>query len=155
MLRQTNRRRGFSPIAMLIVVSIVLICVAIVVPSCLLVHRTSPELGAIKATQTIHQAEVQYKSQFGRYACTLKEIGPPASGPATPPGAGLIGNELSGGERGGYRFTLNCSAGGYVITAVPVTFGTSGIRTFYSDQTMVVHQNFGAEPATASSPEMK
>jgi len=39
--------------------------------------------------------------------------------------------------------------------AVPVTFGASGVRTFYSDQTMVFHQNFSAEPATANSPEMK
>jgi type IV pilus assembly protein PilA len=134
MLRQTNRRRGFSPIAMLTVVSIVLICVAIVVPSCLPVHRTSDELGPIRAIKTIHEAEVQYKSQFGRYACTLKEIGPPAGGPASPSGADLIGNQLSSGEIGGYRFTLTCSAGGYVITAVSsFTFGTSGIRSFYSD----------------------
>jgi type IV pilus assembly protein PilA len=62
---------------------------------------------------------------------------------------------LSGGEKGGYKFTLTGNAGGYVITAVPVTFGTSGSRTFYSDQTMVIHQNFSAEPATISSPEMK
>jgi hypothetical protein len=38
---------------------------------------------------------------------------------------------------------------------VPVAFGVSGSRTFYSDQSMVVRQNFGQEPATANSPEMK
>ena len=110
---------------------------------------------AIKAIQTIHQAEVQYQSQFGRYANTLTEIGPPPSGPATPSAADLIGNDLSNGEKGGYKFTLIGNAGGYAITAVPVTYGTSGSRTFYSDQTMVIHQNFTSEPATASSPEMK
>ena len=99
---------------------------------------------------------MQYKSQFGRYACTLKEIDRELAAPPHSPGADLIGNELSGGEIGGYRFTLTCSAGGYVITAVSsFTFGTSGIRTFYSDQSQVIHQNFGPEAATASSPEMK
>ena len=34
-------------------------------------------------------------------------------------------------------------------------FGNSGSRTFYSDQTMVMKQNYGQEPATANSPEMK
>ena len=155
MLRQTNRRRGFSPIAMLTTVSIVLVCVAIVVPSCLSLHTTSPELGAIKAIETIHQAEVQYKSQFGRYACTLKETGPSVSGPASPSAADLIGDDLSSGEISGYRFTLTCSAGGYHITAAPVVFGASGNRTFYSDQTMVIHQNFSTELPPAASPEMK
>ncbi len=34
-------------------------------------------------------------------------------------------------------------------------FGNSGSRTFYSDQSMVIRQNYGQEPATANSPEMK
>jgi hypothetical protein len=41
-----------------------------------------------------------------------------------------------------------------VITAMPAN-PSGGSRTFYSDQSMVIHQNFGAEAATASSPEMK
>jgi hypothetical protein len=35
-----------------------------------------------------------------------------------------------------------------------VSFGSSGSRTFFSDQSMVIRQNFGAEPATANSKEM-
>jgi type IV pilus assembly protein PilA len=155
MFRQTDRRRGFSLIEMLIVVSIILIIITVAVPKFLKAQMAAHELGAIKAIQTIHQAEVQYQSQFGRYANSLQEIGPPASGPATPSAADLVGNDLAGGEKSGYKFTLTGSNGGYVITAVPVTYGTSGSRTFYSDQTMVLHQNFSAEPATVSSPEYK
>ena len=44
---------------------------------------------------------------------------------------------------------------GYVINVVPESFGNSGSRTFYSDQTMVIRQNYGQEPATVNSPEMK
>ncbi len=43
---------------------------------------------------------------------------------------------------------------GYQIVAVPVTFGETGSRTFFSDQTMVIHQNKGPDPATAASPEL-
>lgn len=155
MLRLSNRRRGFSLIEMLIVVSIILIIITFAVPKFLKATMGARELGAIKAIQTIHQGEVQYQSQYSRYANTLQELGPPASGPATPSAADLIGNDLSNGEKNGYKFTLTGSGGGYVITAVPITYGSSGSRTFYSDQTMVIHQNFSAEPATASSPEMK
>lgn len=155
MFRQTNRRRGFSLIEMLIVVSIILIIITFAVPKFLKATMGARELGAIKAIQTIHQGEVQYMSEFGKYANSLQELGPPASGAATPSAADLIGNDLSGGEKSGYKFTLTGNAGGYVVTAVPITYGSSGSRTFYSDQTMVIHQNFSAEPATVSSPEMK
>jgi hypothetical protein len=38
---------------------------------------------------------------------------------------------------------------------VPEAFGSTGSRTFFSDQTLVVHQNYTAEPANATSPEIK
>src|SRR5580658_1869025 len=155
MLHPINRRRGFSLIELLIVISIILIIITVAVPKFQKAQMGARELGAIKAIQTLHQAQVQCQSQFGRYAASLQELGPPASGPATPAASDLIGNDLSGGEKGQYKYTLTGNNGGYVVTAVPVTFGSSGSRTFYSDQTMVIHQNFSAEPATASSPEMK
>jgi uncharacterized surface anchored protein len=72
-----------------------------------------------------------------------------------PAAADLIPEDLALGEKQGYKFTLTATPGGYVINAVPVAFGTSGSRTFYSDQGMVIRQNFGQEPATAASPIMK
>ena len=72
-----------------------------------------------------------------------------------PAAANLIDSTLSSGEKGGYKFTLSANSGGYIINAAPVAFGVSGSRTFYSDQSMVVRQNFGQEPATVNSPEIK
>ena len=46
------------------------------------------------------------------------------------------------------------NAGGYQIVAVPITFGTTGSRTFYSDQTMAIRENDGPEPATVNSKEV-
>src|ERR1700691_231854 len=119
MLHQNNRRRGFSLIELLIVISIILIIITVAVPKFQKAQMGARELGAIKAIQTLHQAEVQYQSPFGGYAASLQERGPPASGPATPSAADLIGNDLSGGEKGQYKYTLTANAGGYVITAMP------------------------------------
>jgi hypothetical protein len=113
------------------------------------------ETAAIQAIKTLHTAQVQYYSQYGKYATTLAELGPPASGAANPSAADLIGNDLAGGTKSGYKFTLTGNPGGYVINASPEQYGSSGSRTFFSDQNMVVHQNYGPEPATANSPEMK
>jgi type IV pilus assembly protein PilA len=115
----------------------------------------SQETAAIGAIRTLHTAQVQYYSQYGKYAASLTELGPPTSGAAGPAASDLIGNDLSGGTKSGYKFTLSGNPGGYVINANPESFGNSGSRTFYSDQSMVIRQNYGQEPATANSPEMK
>ena len=115
----------------------------------------SQETAAIAAIRTIHTAQVQYYSQFGKYAASLTELGPPTSGAAGPAAADMIGNDLSGGLKSGYKFTVTGNPGGYVINANPEAYGSSGSRTFYSDQTMVIRQNYGQEPATPNSPEMK
>jgi len=67
----------------------------------------------------------------------------------------LIPGDLASGKKGGYTFTLTQTPQGYTITGVPDVFGTTGRRTFYSDQNMVIRQNWTQEPATAASPELK
>src|SRR5205085_7373462 len=155
--RMANRRqlrRGFSLIELLIVIAIILIIITIAVPKYNRTQMYMRETAAVKAIQTIHQMEVQYQSQYGRYATSLAELGPPQSGQAGPAAADLIGRDLSEGEKQGYKFTLTGTNGGYIINANPITYGTSGSKSFYSDQTMVIRENFGPEPATANSKEM-
>ncbi len=150
-----RRRRGFSLIELLIVIAIILIIITIALPKLTRARMYSQETAAIAAIRTLHTAQVQYNSQYGHYATSLAELGPPASGAAGPAAADLIGNDLAGGLKSGYKFTVTGSAGGYVISAVPEAFGSSGSRTFYSDQNMVVHENYGPEPATPNSQELK
>ena len=113
------------------------------------------ETAAIYAIRTLHSTQVQYFSQFGRYAVSLKELGPPAGGAPGPEAAGLIDGELASGTKDGYRFALVGHAAGYVIHADPQEYGKTGSQTFYSDQTMVLRRNHGPEPATINSPELK
>ena len=109
-------------------------------------------LGAIKA---LHAAQLQYLSQYGRYAASLAELGPPASGEASAAGAALIGRDLASGEKSGYRFQLSRDAGGYAIHAEPASYKVTGIRSFYSDQAMIVYENRGPAPASRASSEVK
>jgi prepilin-type N-terminal cleavage/methylation domain-containing protein len=155
MSTRRQRTRGFSLIELLIVIAIILIIITIAVPKYNQTQMYMRETAAVKAIQTLHQMEVQYQSQFGRYANSLAELGPPqGGGHPGPAAADLIGRDLSEGEKQGYKFTLTGTNGGYVVNANPMTYGSSGRKSFYSDQTMVIRENNGPEPATATSPEM-
>ena len=154
-MSNSRKRRGFSLIELLIVIAIILIIVTVALPKLNNATRYAHETAAIKAIQTIHTMQVQFNSQYGRYATTLTELGPPASGAANASAADLIDSSLAGGEKSGYKFTMAGNQGGYAISAVPVAYGNTGSRTFYSDQSMAIRENDGPEPATASSKEMK
>ena len=154
-MNDNRKRRGFSLIELMIVIAIILIIATIALPKLNRAKMYAHETAAIKTIQTIHTAQTQYQSQFGRFAASLTELGPPASGQPGPQSADLIDNNLAGGEKSGYKFTVTGNPAGYIISAVPVAYNSTGSRSFYSDQTMQIRQNYGAEPATAQSPELK
>ena len=153
MYQRRKNRRGFSLIELLIVVAIILIIITMAVPQYNKVQMYTRETGAIKAMQTVRDMQVQYQSQYGRFAKSLAELGPPTGGGAPSPAAsGLIGGDLALGEKQGYRYVVAERPGGYMMTGTPVHYGTDGSRSFYMDETMEVHENYGAEPATSTSP---
>jgi type IV pilus assembly protein PilA len=151
-MKRNHRRRGFSLIELLIVISIILIIAAIAVPKMNTQLMAAREMAAIRQIITIHQAETQYYSQYGQYAPTLAALGPPASGLPSPAAADLIPKELAEGKKSGHTFTVAPTPTGYAVTVIPEQFGATGRRTFYSDQSLVIHNNWTAEPATTNSP---
>jgi type IV pilus assembly protein PilA len=150
-----NSRRGFSLIELLIVIAIILVIVTIAVPQYNKQMMSAHETAAQETIRTIHAVETQYYSQFGRYAVSLAELGPPASGNAGPAAADLISKDLAEGKKSGYIYSVAATPTGYAVTAVPEAFNSSGRRTFYSDQTLVTRNNWSQEPANANSPEVK
>ena len=103
------------------------------------------EIGAMQEIKAVDTAEVMNYSQYGKYASSLQELAQ----------AGMIPASSAQDTKGGYRFTLSSSSSGYEIHADPVEFGKTGRRSFYSDQSAVIHQNWGPEPATANSPQLR
>jgi type IV pilus assembly protein PilA len=151
-VRNRNSRRpnsGFSLIELLIVIAIILIILAVALPKLTSARRYAQEMAATKAITTIHTAETQYYSQYGQYATTLAQLGPPASGSPGPNGAELIDRDLATGEKGGFKFVLQQTPTGYALAVTP-TSSTSGTHTYFSDQSMAIHVHNGQEPATAN-----
>jgi type IV pilus assembly protein PilA len=152
--RRKNPRAGFSLIELLIVIAIILVILTVALPKLTNAVRGAREVGAVKAITTIQTAQVQFYSSYNRFATSMQELGPPASGPEGPSAAGLIERDLATGEKGGYKFTLTATPTGYTISAVPSQYGTSGSKTYFSDQGMGIHQHIGQEPATVNDPLM-
>lgn len=152
-----KHQHGFSLIELLIVIAIILIILSIALPQMSKSRMNAQEMSAVAQLRTINQAEVQYQSQFGQFATSLSQLGPPSSAGAAegPQAAGLIPPNLASGTASGYVFNVTQSPSGYSVTAVPKTFGTTGRRTFFTDQTAVIRENWGQDPATANSPEIK
>jgi len=137
-------RKGFSLIELLIVIAIIMIIAAISIPRINQQLMLSHETAAVEQIRTVQAVETQYYAQFGKYAHTLSDLGV----------AGLIPKALAAGKKSGYTFAARATPTGYTVEATPDVFDGTGRRTFYSDQTMVIRQNWGREPATAESPEI-
>ncbi len=156
--RQISRRalrRGFSLIELLIVIAIILIIAAIAVPKFNQQRMLANEMAVLRELDTFYNAQTQYYSQFGKYATVLTEMGPPTSGASGPNGADLIPKLLAEGSHNGYKYTLTGTASTFGISAIPESFGNTGRRTFFMDQSKSVKQNWSQEPATAQSPELR
>ncbi len=133
-------------IELLIVLAIVAILSAIAIPFMRTQILLARETAAARHIGTINQAEAQFYAQFGVYSNKLDELGPPPLGKAA-----LIPENLAGGAIGGYRFSVQGSENAYAVHANPEDFGRSGRKSFFSDQTLVIRQNWGQQPANETS----
>src|ERR1700712_5559641 len=118
-----NRRRnqrGFSLIELLIVIAIILIILSIALPQMSKSRMNAQEMAAVAEIRTINNQQVQYYSQYNKYASSLAQLGPPAAsgGAEGPDASNLIPGSLASGSTGGYTFTITATTGGYALSAV-------------------------------------
>lgn len=151
------RQRGFTLIELLIVIAIILIILSIALPQMSKSRMHAQEMGAVATLKTIETVQTQYMSQFGQFATSLSQLGPPtaAGGAEGPQAANLIPPNLATGSTGGYNYTVTATPTGYAVSAVPKAFNSTGRRTFYTDESGIVRENWTADPATVNSPEIK
>jgi len=112
----------------------ILITAAIAIPNLLSARVAANEAAAIGSVRTITVAQVSYATnhQEEGFTCSLADLG----------NAGLLDSTLASGTKSGYRYELVACDGTpvqhYTILAMPMTPGTTGQRTFCSDESAVI-----------------
>jgi prepilin-type N-terminal cleavage/methylation domain-containing protein len=152
-MKRQPRRRGFTLMELLVVIAIILVILTMAIPFYKKQLMLSHETAAIRAIGVIQVAEAQYMAEFGRFATTLPQLGPPSAGTSGPSAAELIPEDLAAGTNSGYFFTVAARPGGYVVQAAPDA--SPGRFTFYSDETLVIRRSPAPDPATADSPQIR
>jgi prepilin-type N-terminal cleavage/methylation domain-containing protein len=146
--------RGFSLVELLIVLAVIAVVLSMAMPTLISAYHNALETVVVREVQSVHQVQMQYLSQYGEYAETLAQLGPPANGVPGKQAAKLIPRSLASGEKNNYVFAMVRTQSGFSVTATPKKYPSDGRRSFYIDEDGTVHQNWGPEPATAASPEL-
>jgi prepilin-type N-terminal cleavage/methylation domain-containing protein len=164
-----NKQKGFSLIELLIVVAIILIIAAIAIPNLIRSKMAANEASAVASLRTINTAEVVYSSTYAIPNVFSLDLPSLADGGAagncvagkTPVATSsclidsALENAVAGGipgNKSGYVLTYATpAAGSYTINADPVTVNSTGVRGFYSDQSVVIRFVNPGPGATATS----
>jgi len=110
------------------------IIAAIAIPNLLASYRAANEGSAMHSLRTLHSAEATYQATVGAGKFgTLSEL----------EAANLIDVKLASGKKNGYVFSVEMTTTeqdypGFAVVGVPETYGKTGIRSFFIDETGVI-----------------
>ncbi|MFI5098593.1 MAG: prepilin-type N-terminal cleavage/methylation domain-containing protein, partial [Candidatus Acidiferrales bacterium] len=156
-----KKQKGFSLIELLIVVAIILIIAAIAIPNLMRSKMAANEASAVASLRTFNTGEVTYDNTYQTFA-TQAQLGPGAATCGVPSAAHacLIDNLLASATgvatpKSGYYFTIAADAAGWVVgyssLGQPSGAGTTGTRSFCSDQNLVLFFNATGGACTSAN----
>lgn len=119
---------------------------AISIPNLLAARMAANEGSAIYSLRQISTAESMYYQTYEKYG-TLEELA----------AQNLIDPKLGSGTKNGYNFTVeltNDEAAGFAVIGVPITYRSTGRRSFYVDESSIVRaaDNNGKPPSKTDAP---
>jgi len=144
-IRDNHHLKGFTLVEIMIVVAVIALLAAFAIPNFLRARVSANETAAQSSLRTVHTAVESYKSVGTSYPSDLSILSS-----STPP---YIDSVLGAGSKQGYSFVLTGLANTFTATARPQTFGRTGERSFYVDESAVIrytHEN--RDPTSADSP---
>jgi len=154
-----SKRRGFSLIELLIVVTIILIIAAIAIPNLIRNKIQANETAAVGTMRTLNESVLLYSNSYGGFPHGISELGPGTGGAASSGAADLVDSVLAGGVKSGYRYAYAAVATdpagnvlSYTITATPVVPGSSGQRSFFTDQSGTIRSTATGTADSTSQP---
>jgi len=102
---------------------------AIAIPNLFAARMAANEGSSIYSLRMISEAEARYYDQFQKYA-SLEELA----------SEGMLEPALGRGVRNGYKFSVEVKTlePGFEAFSVPVTYQSTGRRSFYMDETAVI-----------------
>jgi type IV pilus assembly protein PilA len=148
------RQKGFSLMELMIVLALILIILAMAIPSMREAKINADEASAVQSIRAINQAEVQYEAAYGGFADSLAKLGGADPCSKSAETACLLDDSLAGGSKQGYSFTAigeNKSGNdntSFVVGAAPESFDRTGRRRFCSSEKNVIRADPNGEGNT-------
>ena len=137
-------KTGFSLIELMIVVAVIGVIAAFAVPNLVKSKSVAREGAAISAVRSLVNAQVTYIStrNTSTFAADLSVL----------EANGLIDSVLASGSTDSYSLSVSGDNSGFEINARPLAYGSTAIRSFFSDESGVIRYNTADAAATAGSP---